>query len=180
MHDPFHARDTFDSGAGRVGIYRLSALEDARLTQIAALPYSIRVLLECVLRNCDGYQVTEDDVRRLAAWGAGRQAAAEVPLKLSRVVMQDFTGVPCVVDLATMRGAMQRLGGDPKKINPLVPVDLVIDHSVQVDLGSPGALGREHGLEFERNRERYELLRWGQQAFHNFRVVPPGVGIVTR
>jgi aconitate hydratase len=179
MHDPFHARDTFDSGAGRVGIYRLSKLEDAGLTDVAALPYSIRVLLECVLRNCDGYQVTEDDVRRLAAWRAAGQAGREVPLKLSRVVLQDFTGVPCVLDLATMRGAMKRLGGDPKKINPLVPVDLVIDHSVQVDqFGTPDSLAQNIAIEFQRNRERYEFLRWGQQAFRNFRVVPPGVGII--
>jgi aconitate hydratase len=179
MHDPFHARDTFESGTGRVGIYRLSKLEDAKLTKIAALPYSIRVLLECVLRTCDGYQVTEDDVRRLAAWQAVRQTAAEVPLKLARVVLQDFTGVPCVLDLATMRGAMKRLGGDPKKINPLVPVDLVIDHSVQVDqFGSSDALAENIAIEFQRNHERYEFLRWGQKAFRNFRVVPPGVGII--
>ena len=164
--------------AGRESI-AFTKLEDAKLTEIAALPYSIRVLLECVLRNCDGYQVTEDDVRHLAAWQAVRQTATEVPLKLARVVLQDFTGVPCVLDLATMRGAMKRLGGDPKKINPLVPVDLVIDHSVQVDqFGSPDALAENIAIEFQRNHERYEFLRWGQKAFRNFRVVPPGVGII--
>lgn len=179
MHDPFHARDTFDTGAGRAGIYRLSKLEDAGLTRVAALPYSIRVLLESVLRNCDGYQVTERDVQKLAGWRPVRTSPIEVPFKPSRVVLQDFTGVPAVVDLAAMRSAMQRLGGDPKRINPLVPVDLVIDHSVQVDrFGTSEALGENMALEFQRNRERYEFLRWGQKAFQNFRVVPPGVGII--
>jgi aconitate hydratase len=177
-HDPFHARDTFDTGAGRVALYRLTRLEDAGLTNLAALPYSIRILLECVLRNCDGGQVTEDDVRNLAGWRPVPQAI-EVPLKPARVLLQDFTGVPAVVDLAAMRSAMRRLGGDPKRINPLVPVDLVIDHSVQVDrFGSSEALAENIALEFQRNRERYEFLRWGQKAFQNFRVVPPAVGIV--
>jgi len=140
IHDPFHARDTFATSAGRVGIYRLTRLEDAGLTNVAALPYSIRVLLESVLRNCDGCQVTEKDVRNLAGWQASRQTAIEVPFKPARVVLQDFTGVPAVVDLAAMRSAMKRLGGDQQRINPLVPVDLVIDHSVQVDrFGSAGA-----------------------------------------
>lgn len=179
MHDPFHARSTFRTGSGPVGIYRLSKLEDAGLTRIAPLPYSIRVLLESVLRNCDGYQVTENDVCRLAGWQPVRHEPIEVPFKPARVVLQDFTGVPAVVDLATMRSAMRRLGGDPAKINPLVPVDLVIDHSVQVDrFGSPDALAENMAIEFERNRERYEFLRWGQKAFRNFRVVPPGLGII--
>jgi aconitate hydratase len=179
MSDPFHARDVFETGAGRADIYRLTKLEDAGLTRVATLPYSIRVLLEAVLRSCDGYQVTADDVRHLAAWRPVRQAPIEVPFKPARVVLQDFTGVPAVVDLATMRGAMKRLGGDPKRINPLVPVDLVIDHSVQVDrFGSPDALAENIELEFQRNRERYEFLRWGQKALRNFRVVPPGVGII--
>ncbi|MEN6449250.1 MAG: aconitate hydratase AcnA [Thermoguttaceae bacterium] len=179
MHDPFNARDVFESGNGPVGIYRLSKLEDAGLVRIAALPYSIRILLESVLRNCDGFQVREEDVRDLAAWQPIRQTPIEVPFKPSRVIFQDFTGVPAVVDLATMRGAMKRLGGDPKRINPLVPVDLVIDHSVQVDhFGSPEALAQNMDKEFERNRERYEFLRWGQKALKNFRVVPPGTGII--
>ena len=131
--DPFKARDTFETGGGKAGIYRLSKLQDAGLGNIAALPYSIRVLLESLLRNCDGYAVTEDDVKNLAGWKAAAPAQVEIPFKPARVVLQDFTGVPCVVDLAAMRAAMKRLGGDPKKINPLVPVDLVIDHSVQVD-----------------------------------------------
>ena len=177
--DPFTARDTFKTGSGTAGIYRLSKLEDAGLGDIAALPYSIRVLLESLLRNCDGYEVTEEDVQALAGWNAAAPAAVEIPFKPARVVLQDFTGVPCVVDLAAMRAAMQRLGGDPKKINPLVPVDLVIDHSVQVDyFNSADALDLNIDMEFSRNRERYEFLRWGQKAFNNFRVVPPGTGIV--
>jgi aconitate hydratase len=183
--DPFHARDTFDTGHGPAGIYRLSKLEDAGLTRVDALPFSIRVLLESLLRNCEGYVIREQDVKNLADWTASRGVLApgsdgfEVPFKPARVVLQDFTGVPCVVDLAAMRTSMQRLGGDPHRINPLVPVDLVIDHSVQVDyFGSDSALDLNIELEFSRNRERYEFLRWGQDAFANFRVVPPGTGIV--
>jgi aconitate hydratase len=179
LQDPFGAYDTFDTGTGRAGIYRLSRLEDAGLGRVATLPYSIRVLLESCLRYCDGYVVTEQDVRSLAAWDAAVPAQVEIPFKPARVVLQDFTGVPCVVDLAAMRSAMQRLGGDPKRINPLVPVDLVIDHSVQVDyFNSPDALELNIDMEFMRNRERYEFLRWGQKAFNSFRVVPPGTGIV--
>jgi aconitate hydratase len=177
--DPFGARDTLSTSAGPVGIYRLSRLEKLGLCQLARLPYSIRVLLESVLRNCDGYEVTEADVKNLAAWNAAAPAAVEIPFKPARVVLQDFTGVPCVVDLAAMRAAMKRLGGDPAKINPLIPVDLVIDHSVQVDrFGSSDALDLNVEIEYQRNRERYEFLRWGQKAFDNFRVVPPSVGIV--
>ena len=177
--DPFAARDVFDTGSGKAGIYRLSKLQDVGLGNVAALPYSIRVLLESLLRNCDGYVVTEADVKALAAWEAAKPAEVEIPFKPARVVLQDFTGVPCVVDLAAMRSAMERLGGNPKKINPLVPVDLVIDHSVQVDyFNSADALDLNIDMEFSRNRERYEFLRWGQKAFNNFRVVPPGTGIV--
>ena len=178
-YDPFQSFDTFSVHGADIGLYRLSRLEELGLTRIAALPYSIRVLLEAVLRTCDGFQVTEEDVKRLAAWQPNDAERGEVPFKPARVVLQDFTGVPCVVDLAAMRSAMQRLGGDPKKINPLIPVDLVIDHSVQVDFfGDPAALQQNMDVEFERNRERYEFLRWGQRAFQNFRVVPPGVGII--
>jgi aconitate hydratase len=177
--DPFGARDTFETGRGKAGIYRLYRLEEAGLGNMAALPYSIRVLLESLLRHCDGYEVTEEDVKALAGWRAEAPAPVEIPFKPARVVLQDFTGVPCVVDLAAMRAAMKRLGGDPKKINPLVPVDLVIDHSVQVDyFNRSDALELNIDLEFARNRERYEFLRWGQKAFNNFRVVPPGAGIV--
>ncbi|MCX7427841.1 MAG: aconitate hydratase AcnA [Planctomycetia bacterium] len=177
--DPFHARDTFDTGAGRAGIYRLSRLEDAGLGAMGRLPYSIRVLLESVLRYCDGHDVGEKDVKNLAGWNAASPARVEIPFKPARVVLHDFTGVPAVVDLAAMRSAMRRLGGDPKRINPLIPVDLVIDHSVQVDyFASPDALDLNVAMEYRRNRERYEFLRWGQKAFDNFRVVPPSVGII--
>ena len=179
VKDPFGARDSFETGDGKVDLYRLSRLEDQGLGAISGLPYSIRVLLEAVLRNCDGYIVEEEDVRNLAAWSASSHVAREVPFKPSRVVLQDFTGVPAVVDLAAMRSAMQRLGGNPNSINPLIPVDLVIDHSVQVDqFGTDDALQANVEIEFQRNRERYEFLRWGQKAFDNFRVVPPNVGIV--
>lgn len=179
MSDSFGIRDTFESGSGPVGIYRIQRLEDHGLGAVSRLPYSIRVLLEAVVRNCDGFVVTEDDVKNLASWNAACPAKLEIPFKPARVVLQDFTGVPAVVDLAAMRTAMQRLGGDPTKINPLIPVDLVIDHSVQVDnFGDANALMRNVEIEFQRNLERYEFLRWGQKAFDNFRVVPPNVGIV--
>ncbi len=177
-HDPFGARDVISTPQGSLGIYRLSALEQRGLGPLDRLPYCIRVLLESALRNCDGFTITEQDVRTIASWGTEEQQA-EIPFKPARVILQDFTGVPAVVDLAAMRSAMKRLGGDPKRINPLIPVDLVIDHSIQVDVfGTPDALERNIELEFQRNRERYEFLKWGQQAFENFRVVPPGVGIV--
>ena len=177
--DLLGARAPFETGSGRAFIYRLDRLEKTGLGNTSRLPFSIKVLLESVLRNCDGELVTEDDVRRLAGWNAISPAAHEVPFKPARVILQDFTGVPAVVDLAAMRSAMKRLGGDPAKINPLVPVDLVIDHSVQVDVfGSLVALARNADIEFDRNRERYEFLRWGQKAFGNFRVVPPATGIV--
>ncbi|HTP09567.1 MAG TPA: aconitate hydratase AcnA [Anaerolineae bacterium] len=173
--DFFNARSTFDTGAGQAALYRLSALGES----VKRLPFSIKIMLESVLRNCDGYVVTEEDVKTLANYNAKAPAPVEIPFKLTRVVMQDFTGVPAVVDLAAMRAAAKRLGGDPKKINPLIPVDLVIDHSVQVDyFNAPDALLLNSEVEFERNRERYEFLRWGQQAFSNFRVVPPATGII--
>jgi len=138
----FGARDTFSVNGKDIGIFRLSTLQEKGLGEIDKLPYSIRVLLESVLRNCDGQTVTEDDVKALASWNAADPAKVEIPYKPSRVVLQDFTGVPAVVDLAAMRSAMSRLGGEPEKINPLIPVDLVIDHSVQVDqFGSHDALG---------------------------------------
>jgi len=177
--DVFGARAPLDTSSGRAMIYRLDRLEKAGAGAVSRLPFSIKVLLECLLRNCDGVLVGEEDVKTLAAWNAKNPAAHEVPFKPARVILQDFTGVPAVVDLAAMRSAMKELGGDPGKINPLVPVDLVIDHSVQVDVfGTPEALERNAGIEFERNRERYEFLRWGQHAFGNFRVVPPATGIV--
>ncbi len=177
--DPFGAWARLDTLGGAVEYCRLPALELAGLCQLDQLPYSIRVLLEAVLRNVDGFSVLEEHVKALAAWKSGPLPEREIPFVCARVVLQDFTGVPCVVDLAAMRSAMVKLGGDPRKINPIIPVDLVIDHSVQVDhYASTNALDLNAKLEFHRNRERYEFLRWGQQAFANFRVVPPATGIV--
>jgi len=180
LHNSFGAR----ARLGEYYLYRLDRLATSGLApNLDKLPFSIKILLEAVLRNCDGYLVSEDDVKRLAAWSPSParegQGRGELPFLPARVVMQDFTGVPCIVDLAAMRDAVKRLGGDPKQINPLVPVDLVIDHSVQVDyFGTELALLRNAQLEFERNRERYEFLRWGSKAFDNLRVVPPATGIV--
>ncbi len=177
----FGARATFDTGNGTTAYYyRLRRLEESGVvSSLSKLPFSIRILLESVLREANGYEITDDDVTNLAKWDAKKTSDRELPFKPARVILQDFTGVACVVDLAAMRGAMQRLGGDPKRINPEIPVDLVIDHSVQVDqYGTANALQFNIDMEFERNRERYEFLRWGQDAFQNFRVVPPSVGIV--
>ncbi|MBP7933846.1 MAG: aconitate hydratase AcnA [Phycisphaerae bacterium] len=177
--DPLGSAATITSKAGPVRIYRLGKLAESGLGLIDHLPFSIKVLLESMLRNLDGFQVTAEDVTRLAAWNAPKPAPSELPFKPGRVILQDFTGVPSVVDLAALRSAMRRLGGDPGKINPQVPCDLVIDHSVQVDaFASPNAFAENKRLEFRRNRERYEFLKWGQQAFSNLRVVPPATGIV--
>jgi aconitate hydratase len=177
LNNPFGARDTLQTPAGPVEIYPLDRLERAGLGRIGRLPFSIRILLEQALRQCDNFKVTEDDVRLIAGW-TPKPAEREIPFLPARVLMQDLTGVPAVADLAAMRSAMQRLGGDPARINPLNPVDLVIDHSVQVDaFGSAGALAINDERDFERNRERYGFLRWAQKAFNNFRVVPPGTGI---
>jgi aconitate hydratase len=173
------ARARFNTGSGEAYLYRLDALEKKGMGNISRLPFSIKILLEAVLRETDGYIVTEEDVEKLATWNAAAPASEEIPFKPARVILQDFTGVPAVVDLAAMRSAMARMGGDPQKINPIVPVHLVIDHSVQVDVfGQSIALERNAEIEFERNRERYEFLRWGQRAFDNFSVVPPASGIV--
>ena len=177
--DPFGARSALATPEGRLQIHRLDLLAKRLGVSLERVPFSIRIVLESALRNCDGYQVTEDDVKRIAAWSPTSVEAVEIPFKPARVILQDFTGVPCVVDLAAMRDAVKRLGADPRRINPLVPVDLVIDHSVQVDVfRSPLALEKNAEIEFTRNRERYEFLRWGQKAFRNFRVVPPATGIV--
>jgi len=177
--DVFGARSTIDAKVGRVALHRLGKLAEAGLADVGKLPFSIRVLLENLLRNCDGYLVTEDHVRALARWSPKAQSAQEIPFMPSRVVLQDFTGVPAVADLAAMRSAMRAKGGDPKQINPLIPSDLVIDHSVQVDFfGSAEAFLRNVELEFARNEERYKFLKWAQRAFKDFRVVPPGTGIV--
>ncbi len=172
------ARATFDTGSGDGYLYRLDALSKNGFGGIDRLPFSIKVLLESLLRECDDYLVSKEDVERLAAYDPTAPAKEEIPFLPARVLLQDFTGVPAVVDLAAMRSAMARLGGDPNEINPRVPVDLVIDHSVMVDyFGTPEALSLNAELEFKRNRERYEFLRWGQQAFENFSVVPPASGI---
>ena len=178
--DLFSAYATLDAGSGQpaVGYYRLSALRELA-PNLDRLPFTIRVLLESLLRNCDGFAVTKEDVQRLASWDAAAPAQVELPFMPARVILQDFTGVPVLVDIAAMRAAVARLGGDPKQINPLVPVDLVIDHSVQVDYyGTADSLLRNVRTEFDRNRERYTFLRWGQSAVSNFRAVPPSTGIV--
>jgi aconitate hydratase len=177
--DAFDARATLETAGGLVGIYRLQRLVELGVPNLERLPYSIRVWLESLLRQCNGREITEVHVQNLAAWTAASAGSAELPFKPARVILQDFTGVPAVVDLAALRSAMQRLGGDPDRINPQVPVDLVIDHSVQVDMfGSNAALQYNAEREFERNRERYEFLHWAQNAFDHFRVVPPATGIV--
>ena len=161
--DPFDARETFDTGSGPGYLYRLDKLKEHGFGNIDRLPYSIKVLLECALRNCDDFLVTQDDVKKLASYDPSAPARVEIPFLPARVLLQDFTGVPAVVDLAAMRSAMGRLGGDPEEINPRVPVHLVIDHSVQVDsFGTPDAIIINADKEFHRNRERYEFLRWGK------------------
>ena len=189
MQDFFNSRAVLQVGEKNYTIFRLDALEKAGLTRLERLPFSIRILLEAALRQCNEQEITRLDVQNIAAWssfstpsskkGSAAGAPPGIPFLPARVVMQDFTGVPAVVDLAAMRTAVKRLGGDPKQINPLVPVDLVIDHSIQVDFfATPDALKRNTEIEFQRNRERYEFLKWGQKAFSNFRVVPPMTGIV--
>ncbi|MEM7113328.1 MAG: aconitate hydratase AcnA [Chloroflexota bacterium] len=176
--DYFNARAELEGGNGR-HYYRLAKLQEDGIANVDKLPFSIKVLLEALLRNCDEYIVTQEDVKKLANWEAKNSTREEIAFMPGRVILQDFTGVPAVVDLAALRSAMARMGGDPKKINPLVPVDLVIDHSVQVDqFGSKFALMFNAEREFVRNRERYEFLKWGQEAFENFKVIPPATGIV--
>ncbi len=177
LEDPFNTKTTLETKAGQVSYFSLPKLEASGYPGISRLPFSIKILLENLLRHVNGTSVTKEDVDRLARWA--QTEPTEIPFSPARVLLQDFTGVPAVVDLAAMRSAVARLGGDPKRINPLIPVDLVVDHSVQVDaFGSASALQANMQREFERNRERYEFLRWGQQAFHNFRVIPPAAGIV--
>nr|MBA3944123.1 aconitate hydratase [Herpetosiphonaceae bacterium] len=177
--DPQSTRTPLTVGERTYIIYRLAALEEQGVGKIEALPFSIKVVLESLLRNCGDGFTTPDEVAALAGWTPATAGRREIQFKPGRVLLQDFTGVPAVVDLAAMRNAMEQLGGDPAKINPLVQADLVIDHSVQVDAyGTAGSLLFNAELEFERNIERYEFLRWGQQAFDRFRVVPPATGIV--
>ncbi|MCT4779796.1 MULTISPECIES: aconitate hydratase AcnA [Exiguobacterium] len=178
--DVFGARRSFEANGKNYNYYSIEKLEELGLTEVKRLPYSIRVLLESVLRQQDGRSITQEHVENLAKWGTAQVSNdIDVPFKPSRVILQDFTGVPTVVDLASLRKAMQDLGGDPSVINPEVPVDLVVDHSVQVDAyGFAGALAENMDLEFERNEERYKLLRWATTAFDNYRAVPPATGIV--
>jgi aconitate hydratase len=176
----FETLREFDLGNGRQGrFYSLPALESAGVGPVSKLPVSIRLVLEAVLRNCDGKKVAEKNVRELANWQASGARTEEIPFIVARIVLQDFTGVPLLVDLAAMRSAVARMGKNPKIIEPLVPVDLVVDHSVQVDFaGTADSLVRNLDIEFQRNRERYQFLKWGMQAFDTFKVVPPGIGIV--
>jgi aconitate hydratase len=179
-HNLFNSLQTFDLGNGKQGqFYSLPALEKAGVGAISKLPVSIRLVLESVLRNCDGKKVSEANIKELANWKPTETRTAEIPFVVARIVLQDFTGVPLLVDLAAMRSAVAKLGKNPKIIEPLVPVDLVVDHSVQVDFaGAADSMQRNLDLEFTRNRERYQFLKWGMQAFDTFKVVPPGIGIV--
>ncbi|KON88618.1 aconitate hydratase [Sporosarcina globispora] len=178
-NDVFNSRKSFDLDGKRYHYYHLGALEEAGVGNVSKLPYSIKVLLESVLRQYDGRVITKEHVENLAKWGTSEVKEVDVPFKPSRVILQDFTGVPAVVDLASLRKAMADMGGDPDKINPEKPVDLVIDHSVQVDkYGTPDSLEANMELEFERNAERYQFLSWAQKAFDNYRAVPPATGIV--
>ncbi len=179
-HNLFNTYQSFDLGNGELGkFYSLPELEKQGVGPISKLPISIRIVLESVLRNCDGKKVKEDDIRALANWKANADRTEEIPFVVARIVLQDFTGVPLLVDLAAMRSTVAKLGKNPKLIEPLVPVDLVVDHSVQVDVaGTSDALQKNMAIEFERNRQRYEFLKWGMQAFETFKVVPPGIGIV--
>src|SRR6476620_6090010 len=174
--DSFGARSELEVGGTAYEVYRLDSLQQE--FDVARLPYSLKVLLENVLRLEDGESVTREDVEAIARWDAKAEPSVEIPFQPARVLMQDFTGVPAVVDLAAMRDAMEEIGGDPGRINPLVDVDLVIDHSVQVDaFGNERAFAVNAERDFERNRERYSFLKWGREAFDNFTVVPPATGI---
>ena len=179
-HNTFNTLDSFDLGNGKRGqFYSLKKLEEAGIGPVSKLPVSIRIVLESVLRNVDGRKIAEKDVRSLANWACTGERTEEIPFMVARVLLQDFTGVPLLVDLAAMRSAAARTGTEPKIIEPLVPVDLVIDHSVQVDFSNrPDSLDKNMEIEFLRNRQRYEFLKWGTQAFNGFQVVPPGIGIV--
>src|SRR6184192_1500460 len=181
IHNPFGTFQSFDLGNGQQqgSLHSLPQLEKTGIGPVSTLPVSIRLVLESVLRNCDSKRVNEQNVRALANWKASASRTEEIPFVVARIVLQDFTGVPLLVDLAAMRSAVARLGKNPKIIEPLVPVDLVVDHSVQVDFfRSPRALELNLEMEFKRNRERYQFLKWGQQAFKTFQLIPPGIGIV--
>src|SRR3954453_2716377 len=178
-HNLYNSLHTFETGSGKTGnFYSLPQLEKEGVGPISRLPVSVRIVLESVLRNFDDAKITEEDVRNVANWKANAQRTEEVPFVVARVLLQDFTGVPLLVDLAAMRSAVARLGKNTGVIEPLVPVDLVIDHSVQVDFSSTrDAFEMNMEMEFKRNRSRYQFLKWGTQAFDGFRVIPPGIGI---
>ncbi|MDP3421639.1 MAG: aconitase family protein, partial [Thiobacillus sp.] len=180
MTDAFNTYDSLTTAAGKAHFASLKKLEAALGVSVARLPVSIRIVLESVLRNCDGVKVTPEHVKQLAGWQPKAARTEEIPFTVARVILQDFTGVPLLADLAAMRSAAARAGKDPQKIEPLVPVDMVVDHSIQVDKSgsTPDALDLNMKIEFERNQERYQFLKWGMQAFETFKVVPPGVGIV--
>ena len=179
-HSLFNARQSFTLANGTSAtFYSLLALETAGLGKISRLPVSLRIILEAVLRNYDDKKITEAHIRQLAGWQPNAARTEEIPFVVARIVLQDFTGVPLLADLAAMRDAAAKLGKDPKIIEPLVPVNLVVDHSVQVDYyNRPDALMLNMELEFSRNSERYKFMKWGMQAFETFKVVPPGIGIV--
>src|SRR5437867_5555761 len=179
-HNLFDSLQQFKSASGLTGqYYSLGALEKAGVGRVSRLPVSIRIVLESVLRNCDGKKVTEAHVRELANWVPNATRTDEIPFVVARVVLQDFTGVPLLADLAAMRNVASKMGKNPKNIEPLVPVDLVVDHSVQIDhFREKKALDLNMKLEFSRNNERYQFMKWGMQAFDTFGVVPPGFGIV--
>jgi aconitate hydratase len=180
QHNLLGTLQSFDLGNGQQGkFYSLPALEAAGIGPISRLPVSVRIVLESVLRNYDDKKVSEANVKELANWKPNETRTAEIPFVVARIVLQDFTGVPLLVDLAAMRSAVAKLGKNPKIIEPLVPVDLVVDHSVQVDAaGAADSFAKNLEIEFQRNRERYQFLKWGMQAFDTFKVVPPGIGIV--
>ena len=178
-HNLHNSLQTLNVGAKQGKFYALSALEKAGLGKISRLPVSIRIVLEAVLRNFDGKKISEDHVKQLAAWQPNANRSDEIPFVVARIVLQDFTGVPLLADLAAMRGVANKMGKNPKLIEPLVPVDLVVDHSVQIDhYASNDALRKNMELEFQRNGERYKFMKWGMQAFDTFKVIPPGIGIV--
>ncbi|HEY6863552.1 MAG TPA: aconitate hydratase AcnA, partial [Burkholderiales bacterium] len=179
-HNLFNTLQEFKMASGKKGkLYSLPALEKALGAKVSRLPVSLRIVLEAVLRHCDGKKVTEDHVRQLASWKAKAARTEEIPFVLARILLQDFTGIPALVDLAAMRNVAEKVGKDPKVIEPLVPVDLVVDHSVQIDhYGAKNALDLNMRIEFERNKERYQFMKWAMQAFDTFKVVPPGIGIV--
>ncbi len=178
-HNTFNSLRSFHPSTGKAGqYYSLAALEEAGLGKISRLPVSIRIVLESVLRNCDGTRITEQHVRELAGWKPNDDRTQEIPFILARILLQDLAGFPALNDFAMLRATALKMGGDPRRIEPLVPVDVVVDHSVEIDVSNvPDAVERNMEIEFRRNNERYEFLKWSKQAFTTMRIVPPGNGI---